>query len=343
MVLARVGSERRAERRRKREKSLGLGPDERLGDGLRRMAIAQAELAIETIESCTPASMGHAVHEARKAIKRLRTIVRLLEGELGSGACEREQATLRSAAAALAGARDAEVMLATLEGLIAQNPRRLAGRRGLRRLREHLTARREEAELLACRPAVRISAAGELRAFAARAHAWQLAEGPGLGPVEEGLRRIYREGRSRRLRAVRGKGGRMRAMHQWRKRVKDLRYAAEVLERRELRGRGSRAHRARAAAEEKWLHRLAGRADELGELLGEEHDLAVLGAWLRTDGGHAVVRRGTRRQLEKLISKRRSELRRKALRDGKALYRRSPRDFVDRVRRACARTAPKLS
>ena len=122
-----------------------------------------------------------------------------------------------------------------------------------------------------------------------------------------------------------------------------LRYAAEILERQELCGRGSRSRQARARAEAKWLHRLAARADELGELLGEEHDLAVLGQSLGAQGRRAGVRRGTRRRLAKLIAKRRAELSRRALRDGRKLYGRSPGDFMDRVRRACERTAPKLS
>jgi CHAD domain-containing protein len=304
------------------------------------MAIAQAELAIEEIENSSPASTRRSVHEARKAIKRLRTIVRLLEGELGPGACAREQASLRAAAAALAGARDAEVMLATLEGLIARHPQALAGKRQIGRLREQLATERDRAERVSRDPASRAGAANELRAFRSRAGSWHLAERPGLGSLDAGLSRIYREGRRRRRRAARGRGGRMRAMHQWRKRVKDLRYAAEVLERTELARRGPRSRRARAQAEAKWLHRLAVRADELGELLGEEHDLAVLGLWLRAEGKHAGLRPGTRRRLQKLISKRRSELYRRALGEGARLYRRSPGEFMARIGQACERTAP---
>jgi hypothetical protein len=135
----------------------------------------------------------------------------------------------------------------------------------------------------------------------------------------------------------------MRAMHQWRKRVKDLRYSAEILERRKLSGRGSRSRQARAQAEAKWLHGLAARADQLGELLGEEHDLAVLGLWLDAKGKQAGLPPKTRRRLRKLISKRRAELRRRALRDGARLYRRSTGEFKARIARACERTAPKLS
>ena len=343
VVLARAGSERRTRRQRRSERRLGLGCEERLAAGLRRMAIAQAELAIVELDQAVPSSIGRSVHETRKAIKRLRTIVRLLEGELGPDACAREQATLRAAAEVLAGARDGEVKLQTLEALIALHPKALAGKRQIRRLREHLVIERDRAERLALLPAARAEAANELRAFRARAGAWHLEDRPGIGPVEEGLRRIYREGRRRRGRAAKGRGGRMHAMHQWRKRVKDLRYSAEILERTELSRRGSRSRQARAKSEAAWLHSLAGRADRLAEVLGDEHDLAVLGEWIGAEGKRAGLRPKTRRQLRKLISKRRAELRRRALREGKRLYRRRPGEFMARVGRAFERTAPKLS
>lgn len=345
VVLARAGGERRSKRLRRRERRLGLARDERLTAGLRRMAIAQAELAIEELDFCGAQNTRGAVHESRKAIKRLRTIVRLLESQLGEDASAREHASLRAAAATLADARDAEVMLATLEELIGRYPRALSGKGQIRRLRAHLSAERDRAEALLGNPASRVVAVSELRGFRSRAGAWHLTERPDIHAIDTGLERIYRQGRRRGRRAGKGGGARMRAMHQWRKRVKDLRYAAEILERPApaKTKKGSRSSQARARAEAKWLHKLATRADELGELLGEEHDLAVFAQWLRSEGKRAGLRRPMRRRLEKLISGRRAQLRRRALRDGRRLYRRSPKKFLVRVRRASERTAPKLS
>jgi hypothetical protein len=128
-------------------------------------------------------------------------------------------------------------------------------------------------------------------------------------------------------------------MHRWRKRVKDLRYVAEALSRAEpsLRERAAladprqrerrreQAARRRAAEE---MRRLARRADTLGEVLGEEHDLVLLGARVRAeiDRGEG----GGRRSLLRLIARRRKRLRRKALRRGARLYARKPK----RLRRA---------
>ena len=82
------------------------------------------------------------------------------------------------------------------------------------------------------------------------------------------------------------------------------------------------------------MRRLARSADELGELLGEEHDLAMFGAWLSENGRAAGVGRANRRRLRKEIVRGRRKLRRRALRESRRLYARKPRAFMRRVARA---------
>ncbi len=300
------------------------------------MALEQADIVIDRLSAPPDGDLRVAIHEARKAIKRLRTIVRLLEGQLGDRSTEREQDALRAAAALMAGARDAEVLLETLDGLVERHRGRLAGRPGVLSLRLQLAAERGSAERELLAPAQRLRVVEELRLFRARAAAWELAEGDGIGVAEQGLRRIYRQGRRRFRRAARKHGGRMRTMHQWRKRVKDLRYAAETLQRR-----GGKADEDRRGARR--LARLAKSADRLGEVLGEEHDLAVLGEWVSAHGAAAGAGRKTRRRLQRTIDERRKHLRRRALREGAKLYRRRPGEFVSRTRKAYRRSSPALS
>jgi CHAD domain-containing protein len=336
MVIVRAETHRRQARRRRSERRLGLAPGETLPEGLRRMAVAQAESAAAELTAADSTSAAKAVHEARKSIKRLRTIVRLLEGELGPETSARTQSTLRAAAAGLAGARDAEVMLTTLDDLIGRHPKKLGKRKGIARLRRRLAAERQAAERALLEPANRLRVASELTAFAARACDWRLADRSGIAPIETGLRSVYASGRRRMAKAAGKRGGRMRTMHAWRKRVKDLRYAAEALQRpAPASGRGRK--RTRSRAESAWLRDLAKGADELGELLGEEHDLAVLGQWISDHGASAGAGRPSRRRLHKLIRRRRAKLRRRALRRGRALYQRKPRRFLARVARAYSR------
>jgi CHAD domain-containing protein len=284
------------------------------------MALAQLDLAIGLLESSAGAvPQEGAIHEIRKAIKRLRALMRLLRGELGEEVYAREDRALRDAGRALAGARDAEVMLATLDDLIARDPRRLAGRRGVRRLRARLESERERARRsMRDDRQTRTAALDSLRACRARVSAWELADRGGVRLLEPGVREIYRQGRSRHRRAARRGGRDLRRMHAWRKRVKDLRYASEAIDSRETRG-----------------GELARRADELAEALGEDHDLGVLDAWVREQrrGGRRSVRRDAK-ALRRTISRRRRRLQRRALRKGERLYRARPKKFMRVLRRA---------
>jgi CHAD domain-containing protein len=345
LVIARSERQRRRARQRRLERRLGLARDEPLAAGLRRMALAQADLAIEQLSTgdggvgaVAGASAGAqppdetAVHETRKALKRLRALLRLLEHELGAKTYARETAVLRDVAQQLSVARDAAVMLNTLDALIERHPRKLARRRGVRKLRQQLHA--EHARLqqrTLAEPAEHARVLGELHGFRWRVAAWQLGNRPGLQLVERDLKRIYGQGRRRHQRVASGRGKRVIAMHEWRKRVKDLRYAAEMLGPSgpgKPGGRGKSAQRLRA---------IAGRADDLGELLGEDHDLAIFAQHLRAGGhGHAKrtwhTDRGTRRALLKLIAKRRRKLRERALRQGARLYRERPKRFTRQIR-----------
>jgi CHAD domain-containing protein len=344
-ALVRGNGQRRAGGKRRgggriTSRPLGLLRGERLDAGLRRMTLEQTDVVLAALSRLE----GHeedpkrSVHEARKAIKRLRTIVRLLEGELGRGFGKREQQALRSVAATLAGARDAEVMLVTLERVVRRDPRKLAGTAGLTSLRLALARERTAADRTLLDSPVELKRAiEELRRFRSRAIEWPLArrkkKQQQLDLVAPGLRKIYGSGGRRMRRAATKRGGRTRTMHQWRKRVKDLRYVAEALgpvDRKQCSSRSARA-------EARWLHRLGREADELGEVLGEEHDLAVLGEWIELHGAATGAERKTRKLLLKRIERRRRKLRRRALRDGRELYRRKPRKLVRRAEKAIRR------
>jgi CHAD domain-containing protein len=345
VALAKAERERRAARaRRERERQFALLPGEAVADGLKRMALGQLDLVIELLGDGADMSPAKAVHEARKALKRLRALIRLLEDELGAPDYARESAALRHAGRRLAQVRDAEVMVSTLDDLLERHPDKLAHKRPVLTLRGELVAERDRtAQLALGEGAARAEVLAELRAVRGRVAVWRLGAREGIGAVEPALKRLYRQGRRRHRRAARGNGDRPRALHQWRKRVKDLRYAAEMLDRVEPRYApdGARAKRRRRARkrgrvrrEVGYMRELARRADELGELLGEEHDLVLLDARVRAQDNLRGAR--TRKILLKLISRRRKHLRRLALREGRSLYGRRPKRFLARVRAAHA-------
>ncbi len=258
------------------------------------------------------------MHETRKALKRLRALLVLLRAELGPKRYAREKAALRDCGRRLAGARDAEVMLGTLDSLVRRDPSHFTRSAAVGTLRAQLLAERHTAAAHAIDdPRVRGEAIVELQAVRARAARWELRE-RGLKLLAPGVEDIYGRGR-RRMRVARRRQS-VEALHAWRKRVKDLRYTAETLD------RGGKRY--------KPVRRVARRADRLGEMLGEEHDLALLEARVRERSRLFAGERKTRKRLLTLIASRRRKLRKRALREGERLYARPPRRFVRRVKRA---------
>ncbi len=363
LTLARAGRERREARERERSRRLGVFDDESLFGAVRRMATEQLDLAIEELSAGNGAGPPEAaIHETRKALKRLRTMARMLEAAHGEQAVAEETAALKDVATQLSGARDAEVMLATLDSLIQRHPRKL-GRGGVRRLRARLAQERDTERAQTLGDPVRMALViADLSACRQRVQTWQEPKRRERELLEPGLKRVYGEGRRRYKRARSAKRERAVAMHEWRKSVKDLRYLGEMLQRRAsppgfahaLPGAtASRKGSSDRASEP--LRKLARRADGLGEMLGEEHDLAVLAARVgRAHGKRAIEPRlgpKTRRALLKAIAKRRRTLQRGALKQGGRLYATPTKKFVRRNadlymrarRKALRRTRPALS
>ncbi len=352
------------------DRTFGLLGGERPAEGLRRAVLGQLDLAIELLEgegnvaserngagranlAGRPNGAGRtsaeAVHETRKAIKRLRATMRLLEGELGAKRAERERGLLRDVAKRLAGTRDAEVMVQTLDGLMERHPRKLGRRRALAELRGHLERERAAATARTEHDAAaRAEALAELRSLRARVAGWRLTDRSAGRLAGPGLERIYRAGRDGRERGsearkrrskargrksvARASRSEARALHRWRKHVKDLRYALEAIDVKAGGAKGSGGGKGpggRVAA-------LAKRADGLGETLGEEHDLMLLAELARR---HKPLKRRprARRRLLKTIAKRRAKLRAEALREGGRLFERKPKRFVKRVKAASPR------
>src|ERR671919_166855 len=106
-----------------------LDDGERVPDGVRRIARGQLDLSIERLEGDTHEDLGTAVHETRKSLKRLRAIARLARDELGDETYRRENVAFRDAGRRLAGARDDQVLLETLDALTDRDPDQAPPRR----------------------------------------------------------------------------------------------------------------------------------------------------------------------------------------------------------------------
>ena len=94
-----------------------ISPAEPVPDEVRRVARGRIDHAIDELRCSSESSREEAVHEARKDMKKLRALLRLVRGELGERVYSAENACFRDVARELAGVRDADVMLATLTDL----------------------------------------------------------------------------------------------------------------------------------------------------------------------------------------------------------------------------------
>src|SRR5918997_4732474 len=116
-----------------------LSPGEPLPDEIRRVARGRIDHALDELRGKSDSTREEAVHEARKDMKKLRALLRLVRGDLGDRVYRRENQCFRDTARELSGMRDADVMLATLGDLEARYGE-LPGAAG--RLRQALVAHR---------------------------------------------------------------------------------------------------------------------------------------------------------------------------------------------------------
>jgi CHAD domain-containing protein len=290
------------------ERVYRIDPAQPVPDEVRRVARGRIDHALDALRGTADSTPAEAVHEARKDMKKLRALLRLVRDELGEDVYRRENDCLRDTARTLSGIRDAEVMLATL-GDLERIYGELPGVGG--RLRPALVANRFRLSGASLRPASQ-AAIETLTAARERIAYWPL-QADGFDAFEGGVRRIYRRGR-RGLRAAQELPT-PEHMHDWRKRVKDLWYHVTLLQ-------------------DAWapvLGALADEAHELSERLGDEHDVSVLRDWAHEqasglNGGDPLLR-----GFDAIVEDRRRELQVEAFAYGARIYADSPRVFADKL------------
>jgi CHAD domain-containing protein len=276
-----------------------LKSGEPLPEGIARIARGRIDHALDELRGKTESTPEEAVHEARKDLKKLRALLRLVRGELGESTFAREGVCFRDAGRELAAARDSDVMLATLKGL--DIPAGLEWE--LRKAIQAHLARNGDGG----RHAAAAGVVAMLREARGRVAGWPL-ERSSFGALGDGLERTYRRGR-RDFKAVRASPS-VEGLHEWRKRVKELWYHHTLL--RTL-----------------WppvMKAVGDEAHELADRLGDDHDLAMLAGWVSE---HADADA----EFFDAVERRRAELQAEALDLGARLYAERPKAFTRRLRR----------
>jgi len=245
------------------------------------------------------------VHSARKAIKKARAALRLLREIHGEDAYRHENAALRDAGRCLSALRNAKSMADAFDAFRDRHPKKLRTAdfdAMATQLHATLVAKRREFArtpytLRACRHSLAACRARILQFKPDRREA---------DPVFAGLERLYRTGR--KALAAASKAGTPEALHEWRKQVKYLANALDLLD----------------IADGRRM-----KTDELADMLGEHHDLAEL-ALNFTGNGKPTIDVSAQETLAKLIGRRRANLEKNALAIGAKIYDEKPARFTPR-------------
>lgn len=291
--------------------SFELKKGESISKGVRRIVCKRIDDALGTLTGAAASVSDDAVHDARKRLKEIRGALRLVRGEIGEKHFRRENRAFRDAGRPLSTLRDAKVLIDSLDQLIAH----FAGRvkpQAIEKLRNALIRRRRTVrKQVVEHDRVIGEIVRALRSAKEREKNWPL-QNEGWNAVDGGLRRIYAQGR-RAMQATRSDPSDL-ALHEWRKRTKDLRYALELL----------------GAIWPELIQPLAQQAHHLTNLLGDDHDLAVL---------REVAREELEDQssvdselLFALVDERRLALQKEAIELGRKLYKETDAKFAARLK-----------
>lgn len=293
---------------------------ETVPENVRRIASEEIKLAISHLRRPDSPDREKDIHEARKAIKRLRALLRLVRPELGRWFRE-ENTALRDIGHSLSDLRDASIVLDTFDSL-AENP---SEQKELQPLRHGLQQQKRAKEQSVDREKTLRAAADALKEAGERVGDWTL-QSDGFEAVAQGLRTEYRDGRKAMAEALKGNDSLL--FHDWRKRAKSQLFHMRLLSHYvpdPLRDR------------EKMLHKLE-------EALGDDHNLLILRQHIEAHpkafGGKKIVQRSLQ-----LAKQREGELRVKAEALGQQVYQFKPKEFVEYLRaeweRAAAPPAPR--
>lgn len=285
--------------------------------GFRRLAISQISRARRQLAEGQ--DHGVAVHEARKSLKRVRALLRLVRPALSDEQYRRENARFRDIGRMLSASRDRQVMRETVASLASDAiPQQ---QKALHALAEVLSKDLENGSDAVADQSVAL-------AIAALDEAKKDIKGKSLhfrikDPLPLGMKRSYKSGQ-RALAAAKTQPD-DETLHDWRKTVQ--------------------AHwRHALLLSEAWPAYFTVRANlakELSDLLGADHDLAVLITFVQSGDGNVI---GTRHAelIAALASARQQELRAKAFANGKLLFADDAKELAERVKRYRAIAADQI-
>lgn len=288
-----------------------FNPGETFPDGVHRVIAEECRAIHDELRATGSEEIDAAIHSARKSMKRVRAVLRLVRAGVEKPAYLREIRAFRDLSRRLAPPRDAWVMIRTWDRLTKTWKRNspVADPDLVERIRSLLTQR-----YLAARNDV-VEERGEPKRVAARIRArskrmmgWPL-ERLEDAHIFAGLRRQYKRTRRSMRRAIAEPSPENR--HEWRKQVKYLWHQTELF----------------APCRPGVLDTCASELKQLSDLLGDDHDLVVLESLLHEEAA-SLMSEPDREAVNAALRRRQGRLCASAAKLGARLLKERPRDFA---------------
>lgn len=302
-------------------------PRETLLTGTKRLAQERIASVVKLLSHESPPS-AESIHEARKHLKSIRALLRLARGAVGEEIRRSENFFFRDAGRSLSEARDPQAMLETLDRLEKpshSNSGSPAPGQNMMRTLINEVRREIEQKISNDFPREKVATlVKELRDAKRRTTLW--FQGTVLQPANEwellvgtGLRQTYRKARNIvvQIQSERHEAFHDESWHELRKCAKALGYQLRLLK-------------------PIWPATIASLVDEIDQLtslLGDANDLAVLRRKLidsETSASNDAQLERTRRNLIRLIDRRKKVLRSKAFKYARIIYAEKPSRFERR-------------
>jgi len=285
---------------------------ETLAQGIDRVVAEQFAVALAIAEAA-PDRQAIAVHSTRKALKRLRAVLRLVRDTISHDCYHTDNQVLKLVAAELGAVRDTWVMAEVLDRLL---PDDLALAPSVRKLETRLEERfHSESQALLENEAHMSSIIDQLHNVRERSKRWSRRAGEANLPlphefasIAPGLQRVYKRGR-RGMRIV-ADSPTDTLLHVWRKRAKYLRHQIEALN----------------VLDPVTMMRYELELEQLTDLLGDDHDLAVLVGRFNTD--QALIEGVDRDAVLTAIGRQRHDLQSRAVDLGRTFFAAPSTDFI---------------
>ncbi len=289
--------------------SYRLKASESVAEGIQRVVLEEIDSAIKELNHGNSKKRDEAIHEARKSIKKIRGVLKLMRPELGPVYAS-ENARLRGAGQKLSEIRDAGAIIEVFTSLLDKYKESLRPD-ALTSIRRGLEKSKRETEQAANVEKVMQRAISTLHGAARRVKTWPL-KADGFQAIAPGLEETYR--RSRKAMSTAEKHPLPENYHEWRKRVKDHWYHVRLLE--SLWTDVMQAHEASLKNLETWL--------------GDDHNLVVLCGKLHDEPEKYGEANDVQLCLT-LAGQHQKELRENAMSLGERVYEEKPRQFTRKM------------